>query len=228
MEQKSIEDLLSKAKEIIEKDYDENIKPEIMKNMYDIGKTDGFNINHHIKDENYKITHIDLIKRDRLITSNELKEKGIEVTISETLRKSSNMLPYKADLKFHGLFLNEGNPIEEFNYDVIVKSYVEINPHASVKFRFKGTQSHLETMKNDTENMIKEYIAGVVEGRLEVIKSGEKLDHGRLKQTIDLMEKYDVMSSQRFNMYVSNIVQEASTGNAKSLAVLGEIQKYLK
>lgn len=228
MEQKSIEDLLSKAKEIVEKDYDENIKPEIMKSMYDMGKTDGFNICRHIKDENYKTTHIDLIRRDRLITSDELKEKGIEVTISETLTKSSNLLPYHADLKLHGLFLNEGKPFEEIRYDEIVKSYVETRPLTTVKFRFKGTQSHLETMKNDTDNMIKEYIAGVVEGRLEVIKSGEKLDHGRLKQTIDLMEKYDVMSSQRFNMYVNNIVEEASTGNVKSLAVLGEIQKYLK
>ena len=228
MEQKSIEDLLSKAKGIIEKDYDENIKPEIMKSMYDIGKTDGFNIDHHIKDENYKITHIDLIKRDRLITSDELKEKGIEVKISETLTKSSNLLPYHADLKFNSLFLNEDKPFEEFRYNEIVKSYVETNPLATVIFTFKGTQSHLETMKNDTDNMIKEYIAGVVEGRLEVIKSEEKLDVRRLNQTIDLMKKYDVMSSQRFNMYVSNIVQEASTGNAKSLAVLGEIQKYLK
>jgi hypothetical protein len=224
----NIEDLLSKAKGIIQRDYNQKIRPEILKNMYDAGKDDGFKINHDPKNEGFKSTHIDLITRDRLITSDELKEKGIEIRISETIDQNSNIIPYKIDLKFQSLFLKDENPFEEVKYNEIIKSYVESRPLATVRFKFKSTLSHLDAIKSDSDSLIQEYIAGVVEGRLEVIRTGKKLDNERLKQTIDLMDKYNVMSSQRFKTYINTIVEEASAGNTKSLAVLGEIQKYLK
>jgi len=205
---------------ILTTDYFTKIKPALIEKMYSIGKDDGrIGVNDNLIKYGFGLDgSINRYKKSQKLLSDEDSLAGITVNFNHMISHEGNLydlLCNKEILPFNTDFDNRSTQClankNEFN---IYLSLVTL-----------GSKKYVSFVNFDAKMLYREYAIGFLESKIEGSKTID-YSQNQVNQIVSIMEKYDIMQSDKFRLYVNNLNDSAQSGDRPSIKALGVIDVY--
>ncbi len=211
---------------LLNTDYYTNVKPLILQNAYKFGKTDaelgilenspsnlGFKtIMPEFLTDKIGVTY----ERSRHLCPQSIPS-GVNINLIQRIKSLSNL---------DDLFFLEENKDNLFLLDNTLMSNMSVG-NINNRIELVGNSTHNEYICKDLRGFYLEYLAGVVEGKLELLKS-DRYEKGVMKLKTILENNPGIKQSEKLRSYVLQNIKDAGEGKNQSLSVLYLIKDIYK